>query len=311
MDASLASPTFPDRTTYSDRSDEEIDYFYFLTPPKEFIFTHVPRFAQDEHLVPPIQLSDALALPLKTPAAFESEIDLVDYHSALTCTENLEVAELDFSVPQSMEMYAEVSMTRTSTEPAGSFGTGVDRAGPRPGGCLAQAYWRDGKRRYRVKAVLPEDIPLGVLRVYAADRKTLKAFGSSTMKLVYTFGVSHRGTNAPFEFVTRHCTPHFQRHDLYVGEPQCKRLAGGNNYKFSVRQHPSGGVTSGSGFGPIKLGIQSPSGRITKLVRMESDSQIAASWEASIKTLEVGVWRGLVLADRGNAWSVFAEWHCM
>lgn len=317
VDTALASQSFPDRASYSTCSIDEIDYFYFLTPPRELIFTHVPRFAHDEHLVPPVPLSDALALPLKTPAAFALGIDVdPDFHTALTALDNLEVAEIDFAVPLGVEMYAELALTRSAQSPLESrFGFGTDdsepNAAPRPGACLAQAYWRDGSRYYRVKAILPENVPLGVLRVYAAETSRLKAFNSSTMDLVSTFGVSHRGQNAPFEFVTRHFAFHGQRHDLYVREPQCKRLAGGSTYKFTVRQHPSRGVTPGAGLGVVKLGVQSPSGRITKLARLDSDSPVAATWEASVKTLEVGVWRGLVLSDNGNAWSVFAEWHCM
>lgn len=49
----------------------------------------------------------------------------------------------------------------------------------------------------------------------------------------------HTGQNPPYTFTTRHPTPHAQRHDLYVAQPQCARLVVNNTFVFCVRQHPS------------------------------------------------------------------------
>ncbi|KAG9973366.1 hypothetical protein KCU78_g23164, partial [Aureobasidium melanogenum] len=49
----------------------------------------------------------------------------------------------------------------------------------------------------------------------------------------------HTGQNPPYSFLTRHPTPHAQRHDLYVAQPQCARLVINNTFVFCVRQHPS------------------------------------------------------------------------
>ncbi|KAJ4293423.1 hypothetical protein N0V90_008706 [Kalmusia sp. IMI 367209] len=51
--------------------------------------------------------------------------------------------------------------------------------------------------------------------------------------------ITHTGTNPPYSFVTLHPTPHAQRHDLYVAQPQCANIALNNTFVFTVRQHPS------------------------------------------------------------------------
>ncbi len=165
-------------------------------------------------------------------------------------------------------------------------------------------------------------------------------------------------SNPLFEWVTRHPTPHAMRHDLYIAQPQVGRLVRGNTYVFNIRQHPSsvvpapnpgaddgelirptsamsnGGSVAGSSYSasagptsysskkPAKLAIQSPSGKILRLMRKEERGGVAGLrengemgdggvWESIIKVGELGVWRGLVLADRTARWCVCGEWVCV
>lgn len=186
--------------------------------------------------------------------------------------------------------------------------------------------------------------------------------------LVFALPIVHTGENPPYEFVTRHPTPHAQRNEIYVVQPQCQRLALNNTFVFAIRQHPSSmssgpqssltpasnpgrtspipfvrpgsamsntpSSVSGSnpssasgtvaGKKPAKLAIQTPGGKILRLMRKEDrkgvsgtsrsaddDASDGATWETIIKCSETGVWRGLVLADRTARWCVFAEWVCM
>lgn len=75
--------------------------------------------------------------------------------------------------------------------------------------------------------------------------------------------LSHTGQNPSFDFLIRHPTPHAQRHDLYVVQPQCRRLVINNTFVFCIRQHPS----SLSRFSPDTWGSSSgtPSGRASAL----------------------------------------------
>ena len=167
--------------------------------------------------------------------------------------------------------------------------------------------------------------------------------------LAFALPITHTGVNPPFEFLIRHPTPHASRHDLYVAQPLCSRLAVNNTFVFAIRQHPStvptfsvlgqtspapsrpssamsttSSVAGASGVSterPAKLSIQSPSGKILRLMRKGEHSMIGGSsgkqvgdgsiWESIIKVSERGTWRGLVLADRSARWCVFAEWECV
>lgn len=51
--------------------------------------------------------------------------------------------------------------------------------------------------------------------------------------------MAHSGSNPPYSFLTLHPTPHAQRHDLYVAQPQCSNIALNNTFVFTIRQHPS------------------------------------------------------------------------
>src|SRR5271163_124626 len=123
-------------------------------------------------------------------------------------------------------------------------------------------------------------------------------------RLALTIPLSHSGTNPPFTFVTRHPTPHAQRHDLYIRQPQCKHLKLNQTYIFSVLQSPSSLMSSETAK-PAKLAIQTPGGKLVKLSnRVENDH---GAWETLIKCSERGSWKGLVLGATAR-WCVFAEW---
>jgi transglutaminase/protease-like cytokinesis protein 3 len=94
----------------------------------------------------------------------------------------------------------------------------------------------------------------------------------------------------------------------------------------SAYSNPSQGSSNSSNSGavadrkPAKLAIQSPSGKIIRLMR-KSDHMISdrergegidgGIWETVVKVGERGTWRALVLADRTARWCVFGEWECI
>lgn len=90
--------------------------------------------------------------------------------------------------------------------------------------------------------------------------------------------------------------------------------------------NPSSASGTVAGKKPAKLAIQTPGGKILRLMRKEERKGISVgsrviggeddisdggTWETIIKCSEKGVWRGLVLADRTARWCVFAEWVCV
>ena len=289
---------------------------------------------------------------------------MYDYNTSVTRIEDLEMVHVQFNVPPDVEVVAEVEVRAFSRDMDGDIFESGEIAKKR---ALAQAEWFNGVKRYTVKAILPGDEGTGTLKVYAGKRGLMHSIKDVPHPLAFALPIIHTGENPPYEFVTRHPTPHAQRHDIYVVQPQCQKLALNNTFVFAVRQHPcsnsglgmmansnpgntspvpfarpssalsmtassvSSNTTSNSGHSgnkkPAKLAIQTPGGKILRLMRKEEKRpgigvggrsaqaeetlSDGGTWETIIKCSEKGVWRGLVLADRTARWCVFAEWLCV
>ncbi|CAG8972127.1 hypothetical protein HYALB_00008132 [Hymenoscyphus albidus] len=352
MDCSLASPSNPRRALYSSTGSQQAESWWFLARPTEICWTHVPELHQQQHLCPPIAHEVLLALPCACPPYFKNALQMVDYDTSLVRVEDLELVHIKFTVPADIECVAEVEARAFEKDADGDFFESGETVKKR---ALAQAEWIGGEKRYTVKALLPGDEGQGILRVYAGKRGLMHSIKDIPHPLAFALPIIHSGDNPPYGFLTRHPTPHAQRHDLYVAQPQCERLALNNTFVFAVRQHPSstaisspnpgnvspvpfirpssamsisnssasGSNPSTSAYGskkPAKLAIQSPGGKVLRLMRKDDKIQSTSlavekgdggTWETIIKVGERGVWRGLVLADRSARWCVFAEWTCV
>ena len=395
MDCCLASPSNPRRGLYSSAANAAAESWWFLARPLELCWTHIPEHHGQQHVCPPVAHETLLHLPCACPPYFKNGLAMAAYNTALTRIEDLEMVHVRFDVPADVEVAAEVEARAFSRDADGDCFESGDVVRKR---ALAQAEWYGGIKRYTVKALLPGDEGTGVLKVYAGKRGLMHSIKDIPHPLAFALPIIHAGENPPYEFVTRHPTPHAQRHDIYVVQPQCQRLALNNTFVFAIRQHPalsgnsnnnngsamtpssnpnSGGGGGGGGGGasspvppfarpnsamsmmstsaagssstippssatgtiagkkPAKLAIQTPGGKILRLMRKDDhhrrgitgavgvggrsatgssstdeDSSDGGTWETIIKCSERGVWRGLVLADRTARWCVFAEWVC-
>lgn len=392
MDCCLASPSNPRRSLYSSVSSSSADPWWFLARPSEICWTHIPERHEQQHMCPPVAHEVLLNLPCACPPFFKNGLQMVDYNTSLTRIEDLEMVHVKFNVPADVEVAAEVEVRGYSRDSDGDLFESGETVKKR---ALAQAEWFGGVKRYTVKALLPGDEGTGTLKIYAGKRGLMHSIKDIPHPLAFALPIIHTGENPPYEFVTRHPTPHAQRHDIYVVQPQCQRLALNNTFVFAIRQHPSASPTAaaaapapsraaspipfirpssalsmtssaagsnpstvassvsgasggGSGVGssssskkPAKLAIQTPGGKILRLMRKEERRGIGGVlgggggkgltspssgggttllgeeeagdggvWETIIKCSERGVWRGLVLADRTARWCVFAEWVC-
>jgi hypothetical protein len=362
MDCCLASASNPRRALYSSSPNPNADCWWFLARPTEVCWTHIPEHHAQQHMCPPVAHEVLLNLPGACPPYFKNGLAMVDYNTSLTRIEDLEMVHIKFNVPDDIEVAAEVEVRAFHRDSDGDFFESGDVLKKR---ALAQAEWYDGVKRYTVKALLPGDEGSGILKIYAGKRGLMHSIKDIPHPLAFALPIIHTGENPPYDFVTRHPTPHAQRHDIYVVQPQCQRLALNNTFVFAIRQHPSSVSSSGpssnpggtspipfmrpgsamsmsssnpsqssSGFGgppvggkkPAKLAIQTPGGKILRLMRKEErrgigvggrnlggeeEASDGATWETIIKCSERGVWRGLVLADRTARWCVFAEWMCV
>lgn len=236
MDCSLASPTNPKRGLYSSAGPQVAENGFFLARPSDACYTHIPSQFDQQHLCPPISPDVLLALPCACPPYFRNGLRIVDYDTSLFRIENLELVHVQFTAPSDVECVAEVEARSYAQDADGDFFESGDTATVRG---LVQAEWVTGQKRFTVKAHLPSNEGYGTLKVYAGKRGLMHSVKNNPHPLAFAIPIVHTGHNPPYEFLLRHPTPHAQRHDLYVAQPQCRRLALNNTYVFAVRQHPS------------------------------------------------------------------------
>ncbi len=236
IDCSLASPTNPKRGQFSSTGSQVAETGWFLARPMEICYTHIPVIPEQQHICPPVPTEILLALPCACPPYFRNGVQLIDYDTSLIRLENLELVHIKIAVPPDIECFAEVETRACARDADGDFFESGDTTTTR---ALAQAEWVGGRKRYTVKALLPGDEGQGIVRIYCGKRGLMHSIKDNPHPLAFTLPIFHTGTNPPYDFFVRHPTPHAQRHDLYVSQPQCVCLAVNNTFVFAVRQHPS------------------------------------------------------------------------
>ncbi|WPG98413.1 hypothetical protein R9X50_00120300 [Acrodontium crateriforme] len=236
MDCSLANPSNPSRSKYSSASSQAAEPWYFLARPMEICYTHIPLLPEQQHIVPPVEHEILIALPCACPPYFRNNVELIDYDTGLLHLENLEMSHVHVNVPEDVECFAETEARALAQDVDGDFFETGDVVRKR---ALVQPEWVGGHKRYAIKALLPGDEGAGVLKIYAGKRGLMHSNKDNPHALAVALSLSHSGPNPPYEFLTRHPTPHAQRHDLYVAQPQCAKLLINNTFVFCVRQHPS------------------------------------------------------------------------
>lgn len=236
LDCSLSNPTNPRRSAYSSASGQVAETWYFLTRPVEVCYTHIPLLPEQQHIVPSVPYEILVALPCACPTYFRHSVELTNFETSILHLENLEMAHLHINVPEDVECVAETEAKAFARDGDGDVFESGDTVKKR---AFAQPEWVSGRKRFTIKALLPGDEGFGVLKIYAGKRGLMHSIKDNPHSLALTLALSHHGQNPPYEFATKHPTPHAQRHDLYVVSPQCSRLVMNNTFVFCVRQHPS------------------------------------------------------------------------
>jgi len=156
--------------------------------------------------------------------------------------EGLEMSTITINVPVDVEVYAEVEAQAYRQDHDGDLYE--DPYAATKMRVLSQPNWYRTssnpdvmQKRYIIKALLPGDERFGTLKIYAGKKGLMHSSKEIVHPLALALPLYHTGENPPYEFVHRHPTPHATRQDLYIVQPQCRRLGAGENYVFCVRQH--------------------------------------------------------------------------
>ncbi|KAF7596586.1 cytokinesis protein 3 [Aspergillus hancockii] len=256
MDCSLASPTNPRRNQFVTNNISTAESWYFLARPLEICYTHIPLIHEEQHICPPISPDVLLALPSTCPPYFKMGLQFPDYDTSLIRIEGLEVMQIRLFVPPDVECAAEVEAPAFARDADGDFFESGEVVRKR---ALVQPDWVNGQKRITVKAVLPGDEGQGTLKVYAGKKGLMHTSRDIPHPLALALPIIHNGDNPVYDFVLRHPTPHAQRHDLYIMQPQCAKLAVNNTFVFAVRQHPSSPPSTSTSNEPGISGRVSPS----------------------------------------------------
>lgn len=268
--------------------------YYFLARPLDVVSTHIPLVVELQHVVPPVDQNIAFYLPRVYLGFGKNGLRFGNFNNALTRLNDLEFFELDIDVPVDVELFTLVKTAKVTTNELSLF----------------QIYWTGGRRMAKIKAILPENETIGVLQVFAGPKGLQKHF-DNVHELAVVIPLYHTGTSKPCKFVPRFPTVQSQNNDLYIKQPQTKKIVSKNAYNFEILQHPSTGVDSESVVmnQDFKIVIELPSGKYFKLAK--DDHQPFGTYSCNIKCQEVGLYRGLVIGDSGNSWYVFAQWDCV
>jgi hypothetical protein len=173
MDCSLANPTNPKRAQYLTIRSQGAESYWFLTNPLEACYTHVPVIPEHQHLVPPVSEHILLSLPCVSPAYFQNHIEIHDFETSLLHLDTLELAHVEFEVPEDIECVAEVEVRAFTRDADGDLFENGDVV-RKP--ALAQAQWFAGRKRFNIKALLPGDEGQGTLKIYAGKRGLMVSF---------------------------------------------------------------------------------------------------------------------------------------
>lgn len=162
---------------------------------------------------------------------------MVNYDTSSIRIEDLEMVHIKFSVPNDVECAAEVEALTMSKDDDGDR---YETDNVAKMFALTQARWVGGQKQYTVKALMPPNSsPPAILKVYAGPRGMMNS-ARIPHPLAFTLPIVHTGSGDDgYEFVARYSTPHAARYDLYIMQPQCRRLVIGNTFVFTVRQHPA------------------------------------------------------------------------
>jgi transglutaminase/protease-like cytokinesis protein 3 len=167
MDTALANPTHAKRKLYSTAGSTASEGWYFLARPMEICYTHVPLLPEQQHIVPTVAVEILMALPPATPTYFRNRLGMADYCTSSLHLENLEMAQIQLTVPEDVECIAETEVRAYARDTDGDFFENGDVV-RKP--ALAQVEWINAQKRYTVKALLPGDERQGMLKIYAGKR---------------------------------------------------------------------------------------------------------------------------------------------
>lgn len=299
IDVILGNITNPIHAYLNNRPAKRCESFFFLTAPMDMIYSHVPREYSKQHIVPELDLTIVLSLPVAFPAFFKNRVKLYKFSNGLCDLEDNEIFECTLRIPNDIEIFSSVVIEDTNSMKYKGLNLSLVQI-------MSQ-----GKRRAVIKAVLPPGTTKGTLFIHSGLKGAQTSLANiHPISMIIPLRLS--GITTEFEFVLRTPCVSVQDVELYIKEPQNKILSLKRTYLFQIIQNPSDGIINqfASPRANHKILISSPSGKKYNLFKSDPNLPFG-TWHVSTEINEVGRWIALVTSDSGSGWCEFAEWECI
>lgn len=302
VDVVLGNITNPIHEYINNMKQLSAQDFYFLTQPLHFIYTHIPYYYEEQHIVPAIDKYIAHSLPLVFPSFFINDLKLHKFNLGLTNLEDSEIFTCAIKVPIDIDIIVSLVVDDKDSEEY----KGRDFS-------LVQYKSVKRSRIAYIKAVLPPKVTSGTLHIHSG----ICGFDiqdKSLAPLSMLIPLTHNGKSKEYEFCFRNLSYHIKKIDLYILEPQNKFLFIDHQYLFEVSQQPRDSVCYQSNLCTTNqsriIALQSPSKKIYKF-NIDNTSVDHETFKLKIRLREFGTWLGLVTSDSNTALCVFAKWSCI
>lgn len=282
IDVILGNPTNDFSVNYPEIWDQSLTWkFYFLARPFQLIHTHSPRYIDQQHIVPPIDVVAQLSLPPLYPNAIVSGVSWYKYNTSLLHLKDYELYDFSLEIPPDYVVHGKFKPFDNAFECVDSF---------------VQVYQKNDTRIAHFQGIMSQGCPAGFVYVVGKNEYSKK------WNLLLSIPCFHQGKWRPLEWAKR--VPGLNGVDVYLKEPKVNNLKCGEQL-FDIRVFgKSDWVREVQDFydGSLKLGLFPPDKQIIEL------DVINNHFIGKINLNKAGYWRLGVLDIKFMRWKVIAEW---
>lgn len=283
IDVSLGNPTNELSHKYSDIWEvASIKKFYFLTRPFHLIHTHSPRYIDQQHIVPPIDIVAQLSLPPLYPHAMMEGVSLHKFNTSLFHLRDLELYDFELEVPNDY-------IVQGKFKPFDEGYATVD--------AFVQFYYKNNKRIAHFQGIMSKNCPVGF--IYVTGRSEF----SKKWNLLMSIPCFHQGKWKSLNWVKK--VPGLNGVDVYLREPKINDLKQGEQ-KFDIKVFgKSDWIKEVKRYyhGTLKLGLFAPTKQMIELDIHDN------KFVGKINLSQPGAWRLGVLDVKQKRWKIISEWN--
>lgn len=282
IDVILGNPTNDFSVNYPEIWDNNMTWrFYFLARPFHLIHTHSPRYIDQQHIVPPIDVVAQLSLPPLYPSAIASGVSWYKYNTSMMHLRDYELYDFALEIPPDYLVHGKFKPYDSAFECVNSF---------------VQVYQKNDVRIAHFQGIMSKGCPAGFVYVVGKNEYSKK------WNLLLSIPCFHQGKWKPLEWMKR--VPGLNGVDVYVKEPKINNLKCGEQL-FDIKVHgKSDWIREVQQFydGSLKLGLFPPNKQIIELNVTNNQ------FTGEINLNKAGYWRLGVLDVKFMRWKVIAEW---